>query len=157
MYTLNKKNLTVLSTKTITDIGTTINAHNEQFFKDHEVDKLKLSTFFVDKQFQIKQRGDNTCMIDYVWHNCRNKKGFQKYTYQKLSHKLREYAAHFPMMSTHELVEWAKTCNPNVSIHAYDLMWRKFMKHIPQHGYWEITLVFYIKNHHLYPTRRMLD
>lgn len=25
------------------------------------------------------------------------------------------------------------------------------MKHVPQHGHSEITLVFYIKDHHLYP------
>lgn len=90
-------------------------------------------------------------MIDFVWHNCKGKKGFQKYTYQKLSDELQEYVAHFPMMSTQELVKWAKTCHPNVSIHAYDSTWRKFMKHIPQHGHSEITLVFYIKDHHLYP------
>ena len=100
MYTLLKNNFTVLSTETITDIGATINTHNEQFFKDHDAGKLKLNTFFLDKQFQIKQRGDNTCMIDFVWHNCKGKKGFQKYTYQKLSDELQEYAAHFPMMST---------------------------------------------------------
>lgn len=90
-------------------------------------------------------------MIDFVWHNCKGKQGFQKYTYQKLSNELQEYAAHFLMMSTQELVEWAKTCHPNVSIHAYDSTWRKFMKHVPQHGHSEITLVFYIKDHHLYP------
>ena len=90
-------------------------------------------------------------MIDFVWHNCKGKKGIQKYTYQKLSDELQEYAAHFPMMSTQELVEWAKTCHPDASIHAYDSTGRKFMKHIQQHGHSETTLVFYIKDHHLYP------
>lgn len=90
-------------------------------------------------------------MIDFVWHNCKGKQGFQKYTYQKLSNELQEYAAHFLMMSTQELVEWAKTCHSNVSIHAYDSTRRKFMKHVPQHGHSEITLVCYIKDHHLYP------
>lgn len=65
-------------------------------------------------------------MIDFVWHNCKGKQGFQKYTYQKLSNELQEYAAHFLMMSTQELVEWAKTCHPKVFIHAYDSTWRKF-------------------------------
>ena len=75
--------------------------HNEQFFKDHKVGALKLNTFFLDKQFQIKQRGNNTCMVDFVWHNCKGKKGFQKYTYQKLFDELEVYAsASFPRMST---------------------------------------------------------
>ena len=55
-------------------------------------------------------------MIDFVWHNSKGKKGFQKYTYQKLSDELEEYAASFPMMTTQELVEWAKACHHNVSI-----------------------------------------
>ena len=83
MYTLLQNNFTVLSTETIAEIGASITTHNEQFFKDHIAGALKLNTFFLDKQFQIKQRGDNTCMVDFVWHNCQGKKGFQKYTYQK--------------------------------------------------------------------------
>lgn len=85
MYTLLKNNFTVLSTETIKDIGATITTHNEQFFKDHAVGALKLNTFFLDKQFNIKRRSDNlTCMVNFnfVWHNCRDKKGFKTYTYQ---------------------------------------------------------------------------
>ena len=120
MYTLLQNNFTVLSTETIAEIGANIATHNEQFFKDHIAGALKLNTFFLDKQFQIKQGGDNTCMVDFVWHNCNGKIGFQKYTYQKLSDELQEYASNFPMMSTQELVNWARYCHPNVSIHAYD-------------------------------------
>ena len=152
MYTLLQNNFTVLSTETIAEIGATITTHNEQFFKDHNVGALKLNTFFLDKQFQIKQRGDNTCMVDFVWYNCKGKKGFQKYTYQKLYDEMEVYgSASFPMMSTQELIDWAKACHPNVSIHAYDSTWRKFMKHIKSHGHSDVTLVFYIKDHHLYP------
>ena len=152
MYTLLQSNFTVLSTETIAEIGATITTRNEQFFKDNKVEALKLNTFFLDKQFQIKQRGENTCMVDFVWHNCKGKKGFQKYTYQKLYDEMEVYgSASFPMMSTQELIDWGKACHPNVSIHAYDSTWRKFMKHIASHGHSDVTLVFYIKDHHLYP------
>ena len=135
MYTLLQNNFTVLSTETIAEIGATITTHNEQFFKDHVAGALKLNTFFLDKQFQIKQRGENTCMVDFVWYNCRGKKGFQKYTYQKLYDEMEVYGSgSFPMMSTQELIDWAKACHPNVSIHAYDSTWRKFMKHIASLG-----------------------
>ena len=104
MYTLLQNNFKVLSTETIAEIGATITTRNEQFFKDHVAGALKLNTFFLDKQFQIKQRGDNTCMVDFVWHNRKGKKGFQKYTYQKLYDELEVYAsASFPRMSTQEL------------------------------------------------------
>ena len=59
-------------------------------------------------------------------------------------------SASCPMMSTQELIDWAKTCNPNVSIHAYDSTWHKFMKHIAGTTN-DVYLVFYIKDHHLYP------
>ena len=69
----------------------------------------KLNTFFLDKKFQIKQRGENTCMVDFVWHNCKAKNGFQKYTYQKLYDEMEVYGSgSFPMMSTQELIDWAK-------------------------------------------------
>ena len=140
MYALLQNNFTVLSTETIDEIGATITTHNEQFFKDHKVGALKLNTFFLDKQFQIKQRGDNTCMVDFVRHNCQGKKGFQKYTYQKLYDEMEVYgSASFPMMSTQELIDWAKVCHPNVSIHAYDSSWRKFMKHIASHGHSDVS------------------
>ena len=64
MYTLFQNNFTVSSTETIAEIGATVTTHNEQFFKDRVAGALKLNTFFLDKQFQIKQRGDNTCMVD---------------------------------------------------------------------------------------------
>ena len=121
------------------------------FLKDHKVGALKINTFCLDKQFYIKQRGDNTCMVDFVWHNRKGKKGFQKYTYQKLSDEMEAYgSASFPMMSAQELVDWAKACHPNLSIHAYDSTWRKFIKHIASASS-DISLVFYVKNHHLYP------
>ena len=85
------------------------------------------------------------------WYNCKGKKGFQKYLYQKLSDELEEYAARFPMMTAQELVEWARHCHPNVSIHVYDSTWRKFMKHIASKNNRNASLVFYIKDHHLYP------
>ena len=154
MYTLLQNNFTVLSTETIAEIGATITTHNEQFFKDHVAGALKLNTFFLDKQSQIKQRGDNTCMVDFVWHNCKGKKGFQKYTYQKLYYELEVYtSASFPMMSTQELIDWAKVCYPNASIHAYDSTWRKFVKHIASTNHKDICLVFYIKDHDLYPVQ----
>ena len=127
---------------------------SKMFFKDHIAGALKLNTFFLDKQSQIKQRGDNTCMVDFVWHNCKSKEGFQKYTYQKLYDEMEVYgSASFPLMSTQELIDWAKVCHPNVSIHAYDSYdstWRKFMKHIASNNR-SVCLVFYIKDHHLYP------
>ena len=151
MYTLLQNNFTVLSTETIAEKGATITTHNDQFFKDHKVGALKLNTFFVDKQFQIKQRGDNTCMVYFVWYNCKGKKGFQKYTYQKLYDEMEVYgSASFPMRITQELIDWAKACHPNVSIHAYDSTCRKFMKHIASSKP-PICLVFYVKDHHLYP------
>ena len=151
MYTLLQNNFTVLSTETIAEIGATITTHNEQFFKDHVAGALKLNTFFLDKQFQIKQRGENTCMVEFVWHNCNGRKGFQKYTYQKLYDEMEVYgSASFPIMSTQELIDWAKACHPNVSIHAYDSTWRKFTKHIASNNQ-PVCLVFYIKDHHLYP------
>lgn len=125
IYTLPQNNFTILSSQAIANVGAKIITLNEQFFKDNKAGALQLNTFFLDKQFPIKKRGDNTCMVDFVWHHCKNKKGFKKYTYEKLEEELSEYASSFPKMSTQELVDWAKACHSNVSIYAYDATYRK--------------------------------
>ena len=75
IYTLLQNSFTILSTQTIANVGARLITHNEQSFKNYKAGALKLNTFFLDKQFPIKQRGDNTCMVDFVWHHCKNKKG----------------------------------------------------------------------------------
>ena len=59
-----------------------------------------------------------------------------------------EYAACFPMMSTQELVDWARACHPKVSIHAYDATYRKFFKHLGTSH--DILSVYFVKDHHCY-------
>lgn len=55
-------------------------------------------------------------------------------------------------MSTQEVVDWARECHPNnVSIHAYDSTYKKFMKHITSTPRHDISLVFFIKDNHCYP------
>ena len=90
-------------------------------------------------------------MIDFIWHQCQNKNGFKRYTYQKLKDELSEFATTFPFMSTQEVVDWARECHPNVSIHAYDSTYKKFMKHITSTPRHDISHVFFIKENHCYP------
>ena len=97
---------------------------------------LKLDSYFLDKQFPIKQRGDNTCMIDFIWHQSHNKMGFRSYTYQKLKYELSEFALLFPLMSTQEVIDWAGKCHPNFSIHAYDSTCHKFISPLHQRQSW---------------------
>lgn len=88
IYTLLQNNFSILSTQTIANLGAKITTHNEHFFKDHKAGALKLSTSFLDKQFPIEQRGDNTCMVDFVRHHCKKKRGFKTYTYKMLSDEM---------------------------------------------------------------------
>ena len=69
VYTLLQNNFILLSAQTITAIGCKIITHNKQFFKDHKVAALKLESFFLNKSY-----GENTCVLDYVWNQCRRRK-----------------------------------------------------------------------------------
>lgn len=149
IYTILQNNFSILSTQKIANVGAKITTNNEQFFKHHKAGALKLSTFFLDKQLPIKQRAENTFMVDFVWHHGKNKGGFKTYTYKMLSDKMSEYTVCFPMMSTRELVDWAKACYSNVSIHAYDATYSKFMKHLGTSR--DISLLYFVKEHHYYP------
>ena len=75
-----------------------------QFFKDHKMGAFKLESFFLDKQRPIKSRGENTCVLDYIWDQCRGKRGF-KHTYDKLKEEVKEYASDLPLTSTQEIIE----------------------------------------------------
>lgn len=110
---------------------------------------LELEAFFLSKQRPIKSHGDNTCVLDYVRDQCRGKRGFKTYTYDKLKEEMMEYAAYFPFISTQELIEWAKVCHTNVSIHGFDATYRKFMSHTVHSR--DISLVYFVKDHHCYP------
>lgn len=61
IYTILQNNFSILSTQTIANVGAKITTHSEQLFNHHKAGALKLSTFFLDKQLPIKQRGENTC------------------------------------------------------------------------------------------------
>lgn len=77
VYTLLQHDFSILSTQTIANIGAKIMIHKPLEFRHMKVGALKLNTFFLDKQFPIKQRGDNTCVINFIWCQCQNKNGFK--------------------------------------------------------------------------------
>ena len=90
-------------------------------------------------------------MVAFIWAQCKGKMGFKTYTkIEKLEEELSEYAYNFPMMRTQELVDWARACHSNVSIHAYDATYRKFMKHTAS-PHTDVSLVYFVKDHHCYP------
>ena len=53
------------------------------------------------------------------------------------------------MISTEELINWAKNYHSKISIHVYNSTYRKFVKHIPPHS--DIVLVYIVKDHHCFP------
>ena len=79
------------------------------------------------------------------------KKGFKTYTYEKLKNEIYNFVPEEKegMINTEELINWANKCHSNVSIHAFDSRYRKFITHIKQHP--DISLVYIVKDHHCYP------
>ena len=118
--------------------------HNALEFRYMKVGALKLNSHFLGKQSEKK------CMIDFIRHQCQNKNGFKRYSYERLKDELSEYATCFPFISTQEVADWAHACHPNISIHAYDATYKKCVKHIATTTHHDITLVFFIKDNHCY-------
>ena len=149
VYALLKNNFTLLSAEEIKKIGCKIITHNKKFFMKHNMGSLKLESYLLNKQRPIKSHGKNTCVVDYVWHSVQGKKGFKTYSYDKLKNEIYEFVYEAPMINTEELIDWAKQCHTNVSIHAYDSTYRKFTTHTNHHP--DITLVYIVKDHHCFP------
>ena len=79
----------------------------------------------------------------------RGRRGFKTYTYEKLKSEIYEYVSEGDKISTEELINWAKVCHDNVSIHAFDSRYKKFVAHSKNCS--NISLVYIVKDHHCYP------
>lgn len=75
IYTALRNNFTLLSAVYIT-------ANSKQFFKKHKMGKPFLETHFLSWQKTIRQTGENTCVLNYIWLQCRGKRGFKTYTFE---------------------------------------------------------------------------
>lgn len=153
IYTALKNNFTLLSAEYITAIGGRIIVYNKQFFKKHKMGKLLLETHFLSGQKIIKQTGENTSVLDYIWSQCKGKRGFKTYTFDKegtknLCEELQDYDTSFPFMNTDEIIDWAKYRHNNVSVHAYDARYKKFAKYIANTR--DISLVYIVKDRHIH-------
>ena len=149
MYTLLDNNFTILSAQVIDKIGCKIITYDDQNFMDHRMGKLKLQSYLLCKQKPIKSHGKNTCAVDYVWDQVKGKRGFKTYDYDKLKSEIYSYVYNPPMINTEELINWVKNCHHNVSIHAYDSTYRKFISHTSPST--NVSLVYIVKDHHCFP------
>ena len=151
LYTLMNKKITFLSGEYVTKIGFDITRLNKKRPRKHKLGKLKLESYLLNKQCPITRHGENTCVVDYVWDQVRGKRGFKSYTYEKLKSEIYEFVAEGDdMISTDELINWADKCHNNVSIHAYDARYRKFVAHIGKTNR-NVSLVYIVKDHHCHP------
>ena len=149
VYALLKNNFTLLSAEEIKKIGCKIITHNKKFFMKLKMGKLKLESYLLNKQRPIKSHGKNTCVVDFIWDQVRGQRGFKTYTYDKLKNEIYDYVPEGEMISTEELINWAKERHDNVSIHAFDSRYRKFITHSKNCS--NISLVYIVKDHHCFP------
>ena len=82
--------------------------------------KLRLESYLLNKERPIKSHGVNSCVVDYIWDQVRGRRSFKRYTYEKLKDEIYRYVPEGEMISIEELINWAKECHDNVSIHAFD-------------------------------------
>ena len=69
-------------------------------------------------------------IIIIIFLQCRGRRGFKTYTFDKLKEELRGYAYNYPILSTQEIIDWAKACHFNLSVHAYDARYKTFAQYI---------------------------
>jgi len=97
---------------------------------EQKMGQLKLESYLLNKQRHIKRHGVNTCIVDYVWDQVKGKRGFKTYDYNQVKDEIYEFILEGDMINTHELINWARACHNNVSIHAFGSRYKKFTKHI---------------------------
>lgn len=98
------------------------------------------------------KKGDDTCVIDYIWEPIRGKRDFRSYTYQSFKEELRGFSSDkFPQMATDEIKNWVSTATNSASLHAYDVMFEKFDKYIVSQP--TVVLCCICKDSHLIPIK----
>ena len=149
MYVLLKNGFNTLSGESIVGIGCKMFKLTKKQIKKHKMGNLKLESYLLNKQRPITSHGENTCVVDYIWDQVRGQRGFKTYTYDKLKEEIYDYVPEGDMISTEELIDWAKVCHNNVSIHAFDCRYKKFITHSNHCS--NISLVYIVKDHHCFP------
>ena len=155
VYTLLKNNFTLQSAQVITKIGAKVMVYNKQLLGEHYMEGVKLESHLLSKCGKIKSFGKDTCVPDYLWDQCKGRRGCRSYTREKFVAEVSSYATIDvmgrlkPVLCTDNIIQWAKECHPNVSIHAFDATCRKFVAYTSHCA--NITLVFIVKDHHLFP------
>ena len=150
LYTLLTSNIYLLSGEYISALGFDIMKLDKRNVIHHKMGRLRLENYLLEHQRPIKSHGKNLCVIDYIWDAIKNKRGFRRYTFDKLKEEIYTHIIDPPMISTYEMISWAKDHHPNtVSIHAFDCRYKKFISHISPES--RVSLVYIVKDHHLYP------
>ena len=156
MFVLLSNNFNLQSGQMISKLGAKVMTYNKQFLMDHYMMGVKLESHLLSKYGKIKSTGKYSCAPDYLWDQCKGKRGFKSYSRDKFTAELMPYASECVsgfrdmQFSTRNIIQWAKECHPNVSIHAFDARYQKFVAHIAPTSR-DITLVFIVKDHHLFP------
>lgn len=112
---------------------------------------VKLTSYLFDGQRKIQSHGKNTCVVDHIWEQVRGKRGFQSYDYDKLKTEIYKFVDNSPRVITEEVVNLAKECHTNVSMHAFDPTYKKLLTYIGSNLHTAVTLVYYVKDHHWFP------
>ena len=156
MYVLLSNNFNLQSGQMISKIGAKVMTYNKQFLMQHHMLGVKLESHLLTKYGKIKKRGDNCCVPDFIWDQCKGRPGFKNYTYEKLVSEVWSFATVTVtgnlkrQLCTENIINWAKELHPHVSIHAFDAGFRKFATYSAPSKR-EVSLVFIAKDHHLFP------
>ena len=150
MFVLLGNNFNILSGEHISGIGCKIIKMEKTQNTEQKMGQFKLESYLLNKQRHIKRHGVNTCIVDYVWDQVKGKRGFKTYDYNKVKDEIYEFILEGDMINTQELINWARACHDNVSIHAFDSRYKKFTKHIGTHNR-NVSLVYIVKDNHCFP------
>ena len=156
VYTQLINNFSLQSGQRITKIGAKVLTFKKRLLKQMPMMRVQLCSRLLSKYGKVKSRGLITCVIDFIWDQVKGKPGFRSYTYEKLKAEIMSYATidvlglTEPQLCTEDIINWAKECHPNVSIHGFDMTYTKFASFRASTKV-QVSLVFIAKDRHCFP------
>ena len=152
-YLLTKTGFNLQSAQILEAIGASIIKIKKTNILDHKMQLIKyeLSQF----KNNITNYSDNNCVINYIWNKIRYADRFKRFsTLDILKENINNYTNGVGI-STNEILNWIKTENLKISIHAFDANYNKFCKLITPRS--SVQLIFICKDNHIYPITEIED
>lgn len=106
----------------------------------------------INTNIKYEDKNDGYCVINYIWHEMKGRKGFNHMTKDKLIKEFENICEDIEQgITTEQIIKVIENYHPNISLYALDPMFNVFTSYISKNNNSKLILAFLVNNNHCYP------